>query len=970
MDRDYLALPKWFQTFYYNQILRELSGFECMLELSPPMLDDTDLDEHGPEAADSFLRSLERQLETTLGTFRRHHPKTMAHLSRLAFQVAMSSFLERGTRFNESIAFHWLQVSAMSGYPSAIGNLPLCESCLAEGSERGLGNVLLAVGALIKENSVQGDHHSLVILKDKYPRTYQQTLNALQTKQPPEGRLFPATLYGLNIIGLYINAEAIRMESMDIHLALRTRNPSLARRLLDEGDDATTTNRLGFGVMHCLICLEDAIASSLVQVCFDRKAKLDLKSAETDDDIGGSPVFRATRRGLTRLSLAFLRLHDKYDVPIVDDELTVCVAASSHNGPLLCALWLVAERKPYILPFITSLRSGNQAGFSKIITAASQDVGYLIQERRAMHKKAHVTAGLVTLALILRLRAMFAKPVDPDDDTAILTSIKYDWYRVLELSLSSMPLTPHNMVKVLHLSFFRSARRCFAAAIRYFSVIEGFQAYLNEELRGWTILQAVAGDKDPSYTALVVEHVPDVSVERTEPRTGLKWSALSCALVKGMTENAEAIYCHLSATQRETMWEKEREGRTTLGRVLQAWLFNRDAMLINSVKWLHSKGAAFFHIDLSEAGGGEPAWNHILHNPAPSGQSDRLRDKAMMRVLFDIFPDRINSVIDNGEGFAPIHTAVLFGHLEVLELLVEKNVNVNIEASESSTFAGKTAFDLCSGRQYSPPPKILKGGRVSLDIWKQRISTILEYLVSVGGENGNGASAAHLASHLAVSTSLAYHIPDGSSTDPEPEEYVDWPASLPIDNTSPSLDHSMIWVRRPDGQTVAVERAGMEKLIDREMWSSYLGPTNRFKAWLQRQATQYYKLWRESDPLWPIQGLKSEDATLHLNAAIIDRACGYYYPEIDMCFGVIQNMDFELIVDLDPIVDRAPLYQMVQGLLTLGYVPERLVHGSTKWSFAGPCRSRWYGAEHYNERHHHRTSHDSEVSLYDTGNAC
>jgi len=953
-----------FQKLWFDMAVAELQGFDCVLALPTPKITESHDLAVGQTMANAFLALLMSKLIDYADQLAKTHEVVVRHLSRIAFQVAFCYYHRIGTLPDDAEALKWLQVSAIGGNANALALVSIvCESPTSSdftGQQVRIGEVLAATGILLAASVDKGTSYSrsrsLEVLKKMYPDTYRQVINIIQWKEVPQHT--PTSIrFGIQSISAWLGAESSQQSQPTMRIALTHGNAPLALTLLDSDEDFSRIDENGFGLMYYLIFLEDIDAARLAPRIFERGAKLDLPCRLTGEDaMDGSVLCCAIRGGLVNLAIAVFNLHEEYDVPIVHDTWVLMMAVIMHDPRTLYVMWTLAERKPHLSPHITWLRSRKDRtqqiwrniphhgevsetwssdishedlDYDDLVIAAMKDKYSVVIQRRSNNMEYPTTAKWVTVFLLLNLRTTFRHVSDLEDDPVLDYALKQDDHVVLTLLMSATELSRESLDDILQLTIASGAPMCFNAIIRFIADKPALLCALSPTHTNMTALQLAVRHEDPRYTQQLLHHGADPTHEYLRPASGVLWSALARALTSGRVDNAEALYAHYTAKQREGLWRAQRDGVSFVALILAEWQVMRNPSLFESLRWLASKdskrGAYFYTADKTT--GSSPAWDVLLRTPMALRQSDRLLDKRMMMLLIEIFPSRSNRLEG---GIAPIHWASLYGQLEIVEVLVSDGADVCLETGPEFSMPGKTAFDFCVDRVKIAPPKIKQAGGMAVNLWSLRIKALMSYLLREGATNGSKCSVNQMATlqSMSLENVRATSISTGSGTVVD----LDWPSPLPRDRSSADSHHSVkAVVRLPDMSQISVDRAPAMQLHS-NLSKKLEKPSDTLRAWLKSEGDRYRYRRSFGESKWSddVEG----SLTSYLGAAFKVRGDDYEYPELYLPGGGRDHV-VTLVNDIGNPKNLKYLRETEAMLRQMCFAPTESGERWSNWRFVG-----------------------------------
>ncbi|KAF2733374.1 hypothetical protein EJ04DRAFT_524553 [Polyplosphaeria fusca] len=714
-----------------------------------------------------------------------HMRSDLLEQATVAFQVAMSHCFEVGTQLKEEELVKWIYIAATGGLPIALWTAPLLEaSCKTKHFDDEQRKGCLVIGACI------GSKLAMSILRSEYPKVHTALHTTLQKISLVQYRQPNLTDFMKNIW----DAAPIEPSQSPLVDALKSHNIAQARLLLqDSGADASFLDERGMSVLHILSDVEDEELSGLAHLCYAQGASLtatasDLGSIPLNIDsitIEGPPITWAAARGMITLFEELVNLHIEHHVPIQNSVDMVIRAAAHHQYGILESLLDYRENAPDIFPPNVQDPQVPEEYFKQgLLAAALLGMGTLPLLRRLFHGSDMVHAQKRTIQLLLDGGADFMSLNIRKD------ILKYDNDTAMGMFIDTFRGSEREPEALLVLA--SSFRSClYMDAYRCFDVILGKCPTLAnpdpstvwiDSFPTLTPLNAAARKSDPRFAQQLLNKGANPAIDYK------MFSPLARAVTDGWLETAEVIYEHCSEEQRKaTLGYDKVTGFSLMGRIMSAWRTRgRSEKLIQAMKWVASKGGSTFICSLGERA---PIWEFPLqHQPSSLPREARL-DRDMLEVLFDLFREQLNS--PDAHGRCPIHLATLNGNRDAIDLLLERDVDVNVESAGPIIPKGTTAFSIAAGRLASNPPEdVAKGGRIEIRRWRERMNDIMKLLLSKGATYGSNPSRMQAMQHLQYTTPNVKVVTTNSRDEDDELDWDQdiWPEKLPMDETTTEHD--------------------------------------------------------------------------------------------------------------------------------------------------------------------------------------
>jgi hypothetical protein len=712
-----------------------------------------------------------------------------------AYQVAVSYILELGTELDEAELVRWAYIAAKGDHPQAIWTAPLIKaSCGRQPVPQQFHLSCLVLGACI------GSKPSLTVLKATDSELYNATRTVMRQRCRPNFKLGPALS---NFID-FVDAPLLDSSNCDLMEAIKSHNVDRARFLLRDPslDLKNLFDEIGCNPLHALTYLEDKDTEDLASLCCKRGASLEHNAQEFEpttaylyrNPIEGSPLSWAAAKGMMRLFQDLLSLHEQNGIIITDAPIIAAHAAAFYHHIVLDSLLEVQKRIPELFVYNEYPNPAQdwRVYLDGLLTVALMTTDILPLARRLLHGTTAPIAKTATLELLLEKGAdplnapkttlsngqtvsrgsrtvNLTLLVDDDQGFLVLASRIKQTYNETTI-LDAMSGTLQECINADHL-------KCFKAVVKEFPRLINFIGELGKP----SPLIVAASSPNPIYARILLDNGADVTVAYDN------FSPLAISLVDGHLETADTIFGFCTEQQRQQIFSfDEVTGYTLMGRVMSVWGTRKKSQaLISAIQWIHGKGGAHPTEDSKHD---NPIWTQILRRQRSSSTAySRLNDR-MLEILFDMFPDKLDT--PDGRGMFPIHCASVNGHRKAVELLLQRQVDIDAEATggqDGQGLVGMTAFTMTAIRIERPPPKDVKdGGRVEIRQWRERLRDVLQFLISKGATVGQHPSKVdELRSWQYLLRNVSYITLDGRDEDDEVELETDiWPQKLPKDDTS------------------------------------------------------------------------------------------------------------------------------------------------------------------------------------------
>ncbi|KAF2113319.1 hypothetical protein BDV96DRAFT_601491 [Lophiotrema nucula] len=660
--------------------------------------------------------------------------------SRLAFQVALGCCLQVSTRLDEKEIVKWMYVAAKGGLPIAMWVFPLLSASCQIGEEE-------------------------------------------------------------------IRDEAFRESCLLIGACAR--NISQIRRILqDTATDASSVDDNGSTALHRLTDLEDEEVEGLAHLCYIRGASLTKTASQSNPvplhiaglSIGGPPISWAAAKGMPQLFEELIILHVEHDAQINNSEIMAIQAAGHHQHRILGILLEWRNEAPHLFP--QDPRLDAEEFVQTLLGVALSGMGVSPLLRRVLHGQDLYDAQRKTIQLTIDAGADYLSPCPTGRGVASNATdamIQYDDVHAMNIFIDAFrgsdrePAAVEALEAGLSYCLFMGSYQCFYTILERLPQLANPQpsGSFADDLSTLTPLNTAARLADASFARTLLEKGADPTIRHRG------FSPLARAVMDGNLQTADVIYDYCSKEERDRTFDyNEDTGFSLMGRVMSMWHSRqRSRNLISAVRWIAEKGWSTFVYSLKNE---DPIWGMILsHRPSAKPEEARL-DVEMLELLFDLFPERLNT--PDMQGCYPIHLATANGNRAAIELLLSRSVDINAESTGGMIPKGKTAFNLAADRLAThPPPDVANGGKIEIQRWRERMNDIIQLLLGKGAKHGEHPTRREGLQYLQY-TAPNVQVVDVGMHDPDDEtEWAEslWPEKLPSDETTTEED------RRDGGELMA-----------------------------------------------------------------------------------------------------------------------------------------------------------------------
>ncbi|KAH8796105.1 hypothetical protein F5882DRAFT_375305 [Hyaloscypha sp. PMI_1271] len=654
------------------------------------------------------------------------------HLGRMTFNLGLCYLFPVGTTQNNEEGIKWIMQSAIRGFPMAIYFASGLSSLIV--SQEGFPQRLLLSLA-----TIAGLHLSWNLLVKNWPEHFLMLQRAVSERPMPDKCSIQDVYFKQKL--LWHTCESLQSNnSPDAGFlsCFMKSLPDQVLELLDSGVDTTITNTSGCGVMHYLSLFPDADGAELARKCYQRGARLDiLGTVQTyliEEEAAEIPP-------MSPICLATLWGRDQ-EIPIIDYSTTLLSAVTFWYADLARKLIDLERAMPALCTDFQEPSGIHDS--QELLYVALNPPGMGFAARLMNHGTNIDKAYFETLRLLIHSGA------DPTICTEApnIEYIKEHVEDPVEYLAGLRPMESEGAMTscntAIQTCIYAKSPRCFEILVREFPPLIDWRNSLS-----FSALHSVSYCSDEMHLSmlrLLLDHGGDVSARNTDHCTPLARALRNCNI-----KAAELIMERMDSD--ELMLQLGRvpdHGGSSFSRLLEIWHEERKLSQLQVFQWLYAQNAAHFHgryvVKISPKFE-MPVWRHLLTRIRPSSRVSRLRDLKLMTFLLDIFSDHINEI--HNDGRAPLHMATSYGHVKIVELLLRRSADVNIEtgpwiyqSDRPDTGVGKTPLDMAVSKssEISIPHEVVEGGVIEIRQWEQDMNDIIQLLREHGARSGSGAT--------------------------------------------------------------------------------------------------------------------------------------------------------------------------------------------------------------------------------------
>ncbi|KAI8959643.1 hypothetical protein F5Y11DRAFT_332441 [Daldinia sp. FL1419] len=791
-----------FQEVILEQSLLALDDLKSALDVKS-LSESVDLPAHIPESFshDEFLQSIRKSLKCSVSPVTENKK-----LALLSWRLALSHFLGLGTRPDSKVALEWMRFSALHGRLDAMHIVALM---VRETVNESKVPIRLYLSLLALSGSKLALQH-LSIYAPEYFRMAKEVIQkrgfAYTTQREQNKSVF-------HIVDFYRDLSPSIPSITTLGQALEVGDLSRIKQILDGSIITPDSDDILPSLLHEISHLIDIDASSIARAAFDRGARLDVKLS-CESPIFGldpwmhtfnslpatySPLSAAIIRGKSKLALTIIRLHIEFNIPIPDFP-----AASSLGfrylhydvGEMILNLF---QANPLMCHDEGHPWNATETFFTDLLSLAIYRPDVIELERCA------IRGGEFDAKYKKCLEILLEKGADPLQgvghecplDNAIMRDDLIAFRSFInQLQLRGIPI--EKLAKTAGNVWLKGPTANTVTALRVclsFNSIDCFEFLINN------FPDLVAEDHDKSGESLLrhacfdtsnakfVSLLLDSRVISTAVHRPSGIIALEKALARVYLSAADLLASRRSG-ELATLLSRYDKGQSVFFDLIEYWLGHRPVRFIDSLQWLVDHKGVHFH-----GPNDIPILEYLFHKPRPTRRSDQLRDAEILDFLLglNIFLDRLN---EYWKGRTLLHTVAMNGHVEAVNLLLERKVDVNAKTTKvciDMYLAGWTALDLSYMALHADriPSEIKAGGKVEMQKWGDDIRSIIRLLranISSNFEMGPIQEAVE----TEASEIREYILRTGAAFPPRSRIYHhgDWPRLLSLDGTNDSPQQS------------------------------------------------------------------------------------------------------------------------------------------------------------------------------------
>ncbi|KAI1263622.1 hypothetical protein F5Y18DRAFT_437981 [Xylariaceae sp. FL1019] len=526
------------------------------------------------------------------------------------------------------------------------------------------------------------------------------------------------------------------------------------------------------GLLHGLSSLPDVEAAALVTKALAMGAKLsfvapagssvaasDFFQQEGDNEKPLSPLAAALRRGKSALALAILNAHvESASEAIIDFDESLALSCTYLQHEIADALISLRRTNPSIcqrcqgfqndtetflwdlaLNVMDPQRSPRSELERRLLFGPEYHVAYEKTLHIMLGHIADPSAGSMETSLLvnaIRLDDVIAvrKLVEAleQKDLDIYGYLKDPSHRLQNSQEKGLEIT------ALDICVFFDAAQSFEYLLQKYPT---FSSEIFPESGSTLLHSACSGRASIRFIELLLRFGADGVLHNDRGQ-----GPLSLALSDGNVEAADAIARHLSDEEIRVAVAADREkGWSVCFQLLASWSKSGQPELLKSFQWLAD------HEGLHHFGPhGVPAWYPVVGNPRPHSSGDQRLFTELVKLLLGKHELEARISSERWENKTILHHAVWNGHSKVVEMLLDKDIDINVGVEYSGKLLKDvpthlfdpskdrlTALDMVCLRisGLDIPPEVLKGGFIEVQKWTEDLEHIRDLLIEKGGKS-------------------------------------------------------------------------------------------------------------------------------------------------------------------------------------------------------------------------------------------
>ncbi|KAI0856292.1 hypothetical protein F4860DRAFT_493611 [Xylaria cubensis] len=680
--------------------------------------------------------------------------------------VALSSLAATKSPSNLKTLQDMIYTSAMAGDGAAI-----CSATLMLNNTH--METKFPIRCFLALLTLSHSYHAAQILHNRWPKHYEMVQEMIKLKpsafEKSKTQTDPnSSPFMLETMTTYAK-EPILRRSLTLKEALDMGILQIVREVLDGALIPDDFDKSVPGLLHGISSLPDTEAAILAQRAFHIGGKLSFLAPtgspiaegnfferDSAEEKSLSPLSAAIRRGKPQLALKILWLHTQSeDEPILDyDEALTLSCTYLQHETAGCLLRLYRD-KPQLCHGAERMRLGPEPLLSdlllKIMMPETSPVSEL--ERRLLFGPEYQKAYENTLEFLVENGASITdgsistnglvNALRLDDVIAVMILIRALENRGLDVlqhlkdlgHLYHDPSVDRVDITALDVCIFSDSIQSFQYLLQNFPSLASEVA---EESGNTLLHEACHRAGNVLFVEALLQCGADASQKNKREQT-----PIFRALSKGNIEAVDAISRHCSAERLQGILSKSDDGWSVCFQLLAVWSNTRSPGVFRGLQWLAKHGGIH-----SYGPSGVPAWYPIVGQPRPHTSADQRLHAEL--VAFFLESDGVQTGTDRWEGKSLLHHAAWNGHIMVVKMLLDKNIDPNIGVDYPGEIPQDLPLHLFDPRKdsltaldmvclklggLSMPSEIAKGGFIEVQKWTDDLEQIRGLLIEKGGKS-------------------------------------------------------------------------------------------------------------------------------------------------------------------------------------------------------------------------------------------